>query len=106
VPINRLIPIQGTPLEKVEVIDNIEFIRTIATARIMMPSSIIRLSAGRDSMSDEMHTLCYMAGANSIFYGDTLLTSNNADADKDLSLLKKLGIQTKTESHFSSHVKN
>jgi biotin synthase len=98
VPINRLIPIKGTPLEKTPIIDNIEFIRTIATTRIVMPISVIRLSAGRDTMSEEMHILCYMAGANSIFYGDTLLTATNPESDKDLALFKKLGMTPKTLS--------
>ena len=96
VPINRLVPAKGTPLAKVEVIDNIEFIRTIATARLMMPASMIRLSAGRDTMSEEMHALCYMAGANSIFYGERLLTSQNAETDQDLKLLEKLGMHAKS----------
>lgn len=95
VPINRLIPIKGTPLEKTEIIDNMEFVRTVATARIMLPTSMVRLSAGRDTMSEEMHTLCFMAGANSIHYGDTLLTANNPGKDRDLQLLRKLGMQQK-----------
>jgi biotin synthase len=98
VPINRLIPIKGTPLEKTPIIDNIEFIRTIAITRIMMPTSVVRLSAGRDTMSEEMHTLCFLAGANSIFYGDTLLTAANPEGDKDLRLFKKLGMTPKTLS--------
>src|SRR3990167_9670343 len=97
VPINRLIPIGGTPLEQTDEIDNLEFIRTIAVARIMLPTSMIRLSAGRDSMSDEMQTLCFMAGANSIFFGEKLLTANNPDADNDLNLLKRLGMVIKNQ---------
>jgi biotin synthase len=97
VPINRLIPISGTPLEQTDEIDNLEFIRTVAVARIMLPTSMIRLSAGRDSMSDEMQTLCFMAGANSIFFGEKLLTANNPDADNDLNLLKRLGMVIKNQ---------
>lgn len=96
VPINRLIPMAGTPLAKTDKIDNIEFIRTIATARIVMPTSKIRLSAGRDDMSEEMHALCFMAGANSIFFGDTLLTAANPAQEKDLGLLNKLGMYAST----------
>lgn len=92
VPINRLIPIKGTPLENTELIDNFEFIRTIAVARIMMPQSVIRLSAGRDTMSDEMQALCFLAGANSIFYGEKLLTAKNSEINRDKVLLEKLGL--------------
>lgn len=98
VPINRLIPMTGTPLEKTKKIDNVEFIRTIATARIIMPTSKIRLSAGRDDMSEEMHALCFMAGANSIFFGDTLLTAPNPAQEKDIDLLKKLGMCAKKQA--------
>lgn len=93
VPINRLIPIDGTPLESAPQIDNFEFIRVIAIARIVMPSTVIRLSAGREDMSDEMQALCFMAGANSIFLGDKLLTAKNSPADKDQALFKKLGLE-------------
>lgn len=93
VPINRLIPIEGTPLESVAPIDDIEFVRTIAVARILMPSTMIRLSAGRAAMSDAMQALCFLAGANSIFYGDKLLTAENPQIDKDYDLMKKLGIK-------------
>ena len=96
IPINRLIPIAGTPLANTDKIDNFEFIRTIAVTRLLMPTSMIRLSAGREDMSDEMQTLCFMAGANSIFYGEKLLTAKNPEADKDLELLRKLGL---TPSH-------
>lgn len=92
VPINHLVPVAGTPLEKTPELDPIEFVRTIAIARIMMPKSFVRLSAGRESMSDCMQALCFFAGANSIFYGDKLLTTPNPSADKDQLLLKKLGI--------------
>jgi biotin synthase len=92
VPINMLIAIPGTPLENAERIDPIDFVRTIAAARIMMPKSFVRLSAGRTEMSDEMQALCFFAGANSIFVGDTLLTADNPGEDKDSKLFSKLGL--------------
>jgi biotin synthase len=92
VPINMLIAIPGTPLENTEKIDPIDFVRTIAIARIMMPRSFVRLSAGRSDMSDEMQALCFFAGANSIFVGDTLLTADNPGEDKDSKLFAKLGL--------------
>lgn len=92
VPINMLIPIEGTPLADVEPIDPIEFVRTIATARIMMPESYVRLSAGRTEMTDETQALCFFAGANSIFVGDTLLTADNPGEDKDTALFARLGV--------------
>ncbi|KAK7583920.1 hypothetical protein V9T40_004883 [Parthenolecanium corni] len=91
VPINKLIKIPGTPLEDVEDVDAFEFIRTIATARIMMPKSYIRLSAGRENMSEELQALCFLVGANSIFYGEKLLTANNPLPQRDEVLLDKLG---------------
>jgi biotin synthase len=94
VPINRLIPIAGTPLAETPHIDNMEFVRTIAAARIMMPASMIRLSAGRSDMSDEMQALCFLAGANSIWLGDKLLTAQNPDCDHDRNLLDNLGFNT------------
>ena len=93
VPINMLIAIPGTPLENAKKIDPIEFVRTIATARIMMPASVVRLSAGRTEMSDEMQALCFFAGANSIFVGDTLLTADNPGEDKDAALFARLGLE-------------
>jgi biotin synthase len=93
VPINMLIAIPGTPLENVAKIDPIEFVRTIATARFMMPKSVVRLSAGRTEMSDETQALCFFAGANSIFCGDTLLTAENPGEDKDTVLFAKLGLE-------------
>ncbi|ARP67160.1 MULTISPECIES: biotin synthase BioB [Mesorhizobium] len=93
VPINMLIPIRGTPLADAEPIDPIDFIRTIALARIMMPKSDVRLSAGRTAMSDETQALCFFAGANSIFVGDTLLTADNPGEDKDTRLFRRLGIE-------------
>ena len=92
VPINMLIAIPGTPLEKAEKIDSIDFVRTIAVARLMMPQSMVRLSAGRTEMSDEMQAMCFFAGANSIFSGDTLLTADNPGEDADSRLFAKLGI--------------
>jgi biotin synthase len=92
VPINMLIAIPGTPLENTKRIDPIDFVRTIAVARIMMPKSFVRLSAGRIDMTDEMQALCFFAGANSIFVGDTLLTADNPGEDKDSVLFAKLGL--------------
>ncbi|WP_240336759.1 biotin synthase BioB [Tropicibacter sp. Alg240-R139] len=93
VPVNMLIPIADTPLADVEKLDPIEFVRTCALARILMPKSHVRLSAGRTDMSDEMQAMCIFAGANSIFVGDTLLTADNPEEDKDGQLFAKLGIQ-------------
>ena len=93
VPINMLIPIAGTPLADARLIEPIEFVRVIALARIMMPKSHVRLSAGRTAMTDEMQALCFFAGANSIFVGDTLLTANNPAEDKDSLLFRRLGIE-------------
>lgn len=92
VPINMLIPIPGTPLAKSDRIGPIEFVRTVALARIMMPASFVRLSAGRSAMTDEMQALCFFAGANSIFVGDTLLTAGNPEDAADRSLFGRLGI--------------
>lgn len=94
VPINGLVPIKGTPLESVPALDPLEFVRTIAVARITMPTSYVRLSAGRQQMSDEVQALCYLAGANSIFSGDRLLTTDNPDAERDSALFSRLGICT------------
>lgn len=93
VPINMLIPIDGTPLADAMPIEPIEFVRVIALARIMMPKSHVRLSAGRTAMTDEMQALCFFAGANSIFVGDTLLTADNPGEDKDILLFRRLGIE-------------
>ncbi|HYD15036.1 MAG TPA: biotin synthase BioB [Hyphomicrobium sp.] len=93
VPINMLIPIPGTPLENRKKVDPIAFVRVIALARIMMPTSFVRLSAGRTEMSEETQALCFFAGANSIFCGDTLLTADNPGEDKDQALFNKLGIE-------------
>ena len=93
VPINMLVKVEGTPLNDAEAADPIEFVRIIAAARIMMPRSYIRLSAGRNDMSDEMQALCYLAGANSIFYGEKLLTTDNPQLNQDRQLLERLGIK-------------
>lgn len=93
VPINMLIPMPGTPLAKTEPIDPFAFVRTIALARIMMPKSYVRLSAGRTAMTAEMQALCLFAGANSIFVGDTLLTASNPGEDQDAALFRRLGIE-------------
>lgn len=93
VPINMLIAIAGTPLENEKKVDPIAFVRIIALARIMMPTSYVRLSAGRTEMSDEMQAMCFFAGANSIFCGDTLLTADNPGEDKDQVLFRKLGLE-------------
>jgi biotin synthase len=93
VPINMLIPIPGTPLAKSERIGPIEFVRIVALARIMMPTSFVRLSAGRSAMTDEMQALCFFAGANSIFVGDTLLTAGNPEDAADRRLFDRLGLQ-------------
>jgi biotin synthase len=93
VPINMLIPIPGTPLADAAPIESIEFVRVVALARIMMPTSYVRLSAGRSAMSDEMQALCFFAGANSIFVGDTLLTAGNPELQADRRLFDRLGLQ-------------
>jgi biotin synthase len=92
VPINLLVHIPGTPLSDKPALDPIEFVRTIAVARISMPASFVRLSAGRSAMPDHLQALCFLAGANSIFYGDRLLTTPNPESDADLRLFEKLGI--------------
>ena len=92
VPINNLVQVQGTPLKGLDALDTFDFIRTIAVARIMMPRAAVRLSAGRTEMNDETQALCFFAGANSIFYGEKLLTTENPQNVKDRALLKRLGI--------------
>lgn len=93
VTLNKLIPISGTPLANKPAVDSFEFIRIVAAARIMLPTSMIRLSAGRDSLSEEAQALCFFAGANSIHYGEKLLTTENITPDQDNALLKKLGLE-------------
>lgn len=93
VPINNLVMVAGTPMENAEAVDPFEFVRTIAIARITMPASFIRLSAGRQQMSDELQAMCFMAGANSMFYGERLLTTDNPDSDHDERLFARLGLR-------------
>ena len=96
VPINQLVRVPGTPLAGEAPVDPFDFVRTIAVARVVMPKSFVRLSAGRETMSDEMQSLCFLAGANSIFYGEKLLTTGNPDVARDRALLERLGIHTLT----------
>ncbi|BDP35642.1 TPA: biotin synthase BioB [Vibrio parahaemolyticus] len=98
VPINMLVKVKGTPLETVDDVEPFDFIRLIAIARIMMPQSAVRLSAGRENMNEQMQALCFMAGANSVFYGCKLLTTPNPSEDKDMVLFKKLGINSQEVS--------
>jgi len=104
VPINQLVKVQGTPLADAADVDPFDFIRMLAVARIMMPASHVRLSAGREQMSDEMQALAFMAGANSIFYGDKLLTTDNPEADRDRQLFRRLGIQPEQREEHSDDV--
>jgi biotin synthase len=101
VPINMLVQVQGTPMMGAEKLDPLVFIRTIAVARILMPESRVRLSAGRNDMSDEMQALCFLAGANSIFYGDKLLTTDNPMTNHDLQLFERLGVHSGGSSYAS-----
>ncbi|SEL48157.1 biotin synthase BioB [Nitrosovibrio tenuis] len=94
VPINHLVQVEGTPLHGTASLDPLEFVRTIAAARITMPKAMVRLSAGRREMSDAVQALCFLAGANSIFYGDKLLTTGNPEAERDKSLFDKLGLRS------------
>jgi biotin synthase len=93
VPINMLVRVEGTPLAHTKILDPLDFVRTIAVARITMPASMVRLSAGREDMSEETQALCFVAGANSIFYGPKLLTTPNPARDRDMALLDKLGLR-------------
>jgi len=93
VPINNLVKIKGTPLEHADDIEHFDFIRMIAVARILMPYSHVRLSAGREAMNEQMQALCFFAGANSIFYGEKLLTTSNPLENEDMALFAKLGIR-------------
>jgi biotin synthase len=93
VPINMLVRVEGTPLAQAAKLDALDFVRTIAVARIAMPGSVVRLSAGREDMSEETQALCFLAGANSIFYGPKLLTTPNPGRDRDMALLDKLGLR-------------
>lgn len=97
VPINNLVPVPGTPLADAEPIDPFEFVRTIAVARITMPTTMVRLSAGREQMDEALQALCFAAGANSIFYGDKLLTTSNPQAARDRALFERLGLRVQGE---------
>ncbi|MGD9787295.1 MAG: biotin synthase BioB [Sulfuricellaceae bacterium] len=99
VPINMLVQVEGTPLKGAEELDPLEFVRTIAVARITMPTSLVRLSAGRSEMADSLQALCFLAGANSIFYGDRLLTTDNVETHSDQALFDKLGIRAMAVAH-------
>jgi biotin synthase len=94
VPINNLVQVAGTPLHGTEALDHFEFVRTIAAARITMPKAMVRLSAGRQEMSEAVQALCFLAGANSIFYGEKLLTTGNPESQRDDNLFQKLGIHS------------
>ena len=93
VPINNLVQVEGTPLNGTEQLDLLEFVRTVACARITMPKAMVRLSAGRQEMPEGIQALCFLAGANSIFYGEKLLTTGNPDVEKDQALFAKLGLR-------------
>ncbi|MBT3505983.1 MAG: biotin synthase BioB [Piscirickettsiaceae bacterium] len=103
VPINLLVQVEGTPMAETDNLDPLMFVRTIAVARLMMPESYVRLSAGREHMSDELQAMCFLAGANSIFYGEKLLTTDNPDTAHDQQLFERLGINTLSESGTSEH---
>jgi len=105
VPVNKLMRIPGTPLENVPEIDKFEFVRTIALARILMPKTYVRLSAGREQMSDELQALCFLAGVNSIFFGEVLLTAPNPEPEKDNELFRKLGIEKMVQEDLATAVK-
>jgi len=104
VPINQLVRVAGTPLERATDVDPFDFVRTIAVARLLMPRSHVRLSAGRQSMTDEMQALCFLAGANSIFYGEKLLTTGNPDVERDRQLFTRLGLQPEQLPLERAHV--
>lgn len=106
VPINQLVKVEGTPLVDAETLDWTEFVRTIAVARIAMPRSYVRLSAGRQGMSEEMQAMCFMAGANSIFYGDKLLVTENPEEDGDQLLMAKLDLEPENEENRYVPVNN
>jgi biotin synthase len=98
VPVNHLVQVEGTPLHGTEALDPLEFVRTIAVARITMPKARVRLSAGRRQMGEAVQAMCFMAGANSIFYGDKLLTTGNPEVEQDRALLDKLGLRARSTS--------
>jgi biotin synthase len=97
VPVNLLVRVAGTPLADQPPVDPMELVRVIATARLLMPASMVRLSAGRLSLSDEAQTLCFLAGANSVFLGEKLLTTPNPEVDADRRLFERLGVRLQTE---------
>jgi biotin synthase len=99
VPINLLVQVEGTPLAGTEALDPLEFVRTIAVARLLMPASRVRLSAGRTDMSDELQALCFLAGANSVFYGERLLTTENPEAVRDRALFQRMGLRMSGSAH-------
>lgn len=102
VPVNQLVKVEGTPLQDEQSLDVFDFVRMIATARILMPASFVRLSAGRMQLSDEAQALCFLAGANSIFMGEKLLTTPNPETDRDKNLLDKLGMKLFSESRYET----
>jgi biotin synthase len=104
VPINRLVQVEGTPLHGTALLDPFEFVRTIAVARLIMPRSMVRLSAGRAEMNEELQALCFLAGANSIFYGEKLLTTGNPDVEADQALFTRLGLVPMPVEHESGTV--
>lgn len=99
-----LVKVEGTPFAELDDLDPFEFIRTIAVARILMPESHVRLSAGREDMNEQMQALCFFAGANSIFYGERLLTTANPAAERDQDLFKRLGIKPEARDDYSDEV--
>ena len=103
VPINKLMRMPGTPMADAEPIDDIEFVRTVAVARLIMPKARVRLSAGRVEMSASMQALCFMAGANSMFAGDKLLTAANPTQDKDLAMLASFGMNVEVKAYQDEH---
>lgn len=102
VPVNHLVQVEGTPLHGIDPLDPLEFVRTIAVARITMPQARVRLSAGRRQMGEAVQAMCFLAGANSIFYGDKLLTTDNPEAEDDRALLEKLGLKTRASAAASN----
>ena len=104
VPVNMLVKVQGTPFAELDDLDPFEFVRTIAVARILMPQSFVRLSAGRETMNDQLQALCFMAGANSIFYGERLLTTPNPETNRDLQLFERLGLKPMAHHDYSDDV--
>ncbi|VWD26547.1 MULTISPECIES: biotin synthase BioB [Burkholderia] len=103
VPINNLVAIEGTPLEGTAALDPFEFVRTIAVARITMPKAVVRLSAGREQLDDGLQAMCFLAGANSMFYGDQLLTTSNPQSQKDRALFERLGIRSSDADAMSAN---